>query len=232
MIKYRESKKLEEKQLADAVIVQQKTKEHLTAYRAQLEHKRRMGKFRLKPTGPRQKEIQDEDTSIPRVNIIVKGDVDGSVEAILDVIETYDCHNMCKLDLVHYGVGNITETDLELGETFDAIIYGFNVECPTSILQIAKEKNILFKKHNVIYKLIDDLKEAMSSKLKPKDQEEILGEANVLQQFIITEGKKKIPVAGCRCTKGVLKKSGLYRLIRGNEVIHEGILSLMIFFSF
>lgn len=221
-MKYRETKRLEEKQIADSEVVQEKVNEHLVAYKKQLEQKRRIGRYRLKPLGPRKKEIPDEDTTIPTMNIIIKGDVDGSVEAILDVIETYDSNNECKLDLVHYAVGNITENDIDLAETFNAVIYAFNVQCPEKLVSVVKTKKIHLKYHNVIYKLIDDLKENISAKLPPKSQEEVIGEANVLQQFTVNDGKKKIPVAGCRCTKGMLKKNAFYRLMRANELIHEG----------
>lgn len=157
--------------------------------------------------------------------------MDGTVEAILDVLDTYDSNTDCKLDVVHYGVGNITESDIEFAESFNAIIYGFNIECSPKIDQIAQTKSISIKMHNVIYKLVDDLKTEINAKLPTKHVEETVGEANVLQQFIINEGKRKVPVAGCRCVKGLLKKHAKYRLVRGNEVIHEGIQIYNIFHS-
>lgn len=133
----------------------------------------------------------------------------------------------CKLDIVHYGVGNISESDIEFATAFEAIIYGFNIECHPKLEQMANSKNVAIKMHNVIYKLIDDLKVEINSKLPQKEVDEVLGEANVLQQFIINDGRKKIPVAGCRCVKGILKKHGLYRLVRGTEIVHEGKLESM-----
>lgn len=166
--------------------------------------------------GPRPKEsLPDDDT--PRVSVIIKGDVHGSVEAILDVLETYSGNEKCRLDVVHYGVGNVSESDIELAKSFDAIIYAFAVEPPAKVTS-----DVSIRVCNIIYRLIDDLKEEISNKLPSLEIEDILGEANVLQQFFITEGRKEVPVAGCRCTKGVLKKSNQFRLVRNGETIYDG----------
>nr|CAD7574580.1 unnamed protein product [Timema californicum] len=117
VMKWRKAQKLAEKQIADQEVVQKKVQEHYEVYKAQLEKKRLLGKFKMRPTGPREKEIKDDDTG-PKVSVIVKGDVDGSVEAILDVLETYDCNADCTLNLIHYGVGMVSETDIELAEIF------------------------------------------------------------------------------------------------------------------
>ncbi|XP_069672304.1 translation initiation factor IF-2, mitochondrial isoform X2 [Periplaneta americana] len=226
VMRWRESISKVEKQEAEREAVESKIQEHLKVYKEQLETRRKLGKFKLRPTGPREKEIKDDDQG-PRVSVVIKGDVDGSVEAILDVLETYNCNTECKLNLVHYGVGNVSETDVELADAFKAIIYCFNVEVPDKVKEIAKISKISIRPHKVIYKLIDDLKKEISSQLPPKDVEEVLGEANVLQDFEITEGKKKVHVAGCRCTKGILRKSGKYRLQRGQEIIFDGLLESM-----
>ncbi|KAJ9576526.1 hypothetical protein L9F63_025578, partial [Diploptera punctata] len=221
VMRWRQSLQQTEKQEVDREAVEAKLQEHLKVYKPQLEERRRLGKYKMRRTGPREKEIKDDDQG-PRVSIVVKGDVDGSVEAILDVLETYDDNEKCKLDLVHYGIGAVTETDVELADAFNAIVYSFNVETPDRVKKLAKENNISIRPHNIIYKLIDDLKKEISASLPLIDLCQSVCEANVLQMFEITEKKKKLPVAGCRCTKGVLKKSGKYRLVRGQEVIHEG----------
>ncbi|XP_023709849.1 translation initiation factor IF-2, mitochondrial isoform X2 [Cryptotermes secundus] len=226
VMKWRESVRQAEKQEAEREAVACKIEEHLKIYKTQLEMRRKSGRYKLRPTGPRQKEIKDLDEG-PRVSVVVKGDVDGSVEAILDILETYDGNAACKLDLVHYGVGNVSETDVELADTFNAIIYCFNVEVPDEVEELAKSNKVSIHSHNVIYKLVDDLKKEISSQLPLKNVEEVLGEANVLQDFEVTEGKKKVHVAGCRCTKGILKKTGKYRLHRGQEVIYDGLLASM-----
>lgn len=157
----------------------------------------------------------------PALNIIVKADVDGTLEAILDVLDTYDSQ-ACKMDLVHYGVGDVTENDLELAEAFKGIIYTFNVNCSKQLQDKARNLGISVKLHNVIYKLIDDVKEELNTRLPAKEVEEELGRATVLKQFDINEGRKKVPVAGCRCTDGVLKRSALFRVIRNGEIIYDG----------
>lgn len=225
VMKWRQALVQTEKQEAEREAVESKIAEHLKVYKSQLENKRKLGRYKLRPTGPREKEIKEDDG--PRVSVVVKGDVHGSVEAILDVLETYDCDADCKLNLVHYGVGNVSETDVELADAFKAIIYCFNVQVPDRIKELAESHKISVHSHNVIYKLIDDLKKEISSQLPLKDVDEILGEANVLQDFEVTEGKKKVHVAGCRCTKGILKKTGRYRLQRGQEIIYDGLLVSM-----
>ncbi|KAF6209514.1 hypothetical protein GE061_015261 [Apolygus lucorum] len=215
---HRMQKEEEKKAKEDFTVIDQKMKEEYAKYREQLESRRKMGKWRAKPTGPREKEIKDVDSG-PRLNIIVKGDVDGSMEAILDVLETYD-NPKCRLDIVHYGVGPVTKNDITLAESFDAIVYTFN----TKLLETPPD-GVIVKNHNVIYRLVDDIKDEINKRLPQIDVEELVGEANVLQEFLINEGKNKIPVAGCRCVKGSLKKSSNFRLIRGEEVIYDGTLS-------
>lgn len=170
--------------------------------------------FRPKETGP-------EDPR-PRVNVIIKGDVHGSVEAILDVLETYDGNDLCRLDIVHYGVGDVSETDVELASTFDAIIYAFSVKGPGKV-----DKTVKVRELNIIYRLVDDLKKEISDKLPPLEVEEVLGEANILQMFSITEGKREVTVLGCRCSKGILKKNNKFKILRKGEVVHVGNLESM-----
>lgn len=139
------------------------------------------------------------------------------MEAILDVLETYDSNDKCKLDIIHYGVGDVNEGDLELAKAFKAIVYAFSVNTPDKV-----PKGVQVKSFDIIYRLVDDLKLEITSRLPELEVEEILGEANVLQIFEITEGKKEVTVLGCRCVKGVLKKAARYKLMRQGEVIYDG----------
>ncbi|XP_075060135.1 translation initiation factor IF-2, mitochondrial isoform X3 [Mixophyes fleayi] len=161
----------------------------------------------------------------PTVPLIIKGDVDGSVEAILNVIDTYDAEEECDLDLIHFGVGDISESDIVLAETFKGCVYGFNVNANKSIQQLAAKKDIPIKLHKVIYHLIEDLKEELSSKLPPLTEENVKGEASVLALFDVAVGKKTVQVAGCRVQNGVLDKKLKFKLIRNREVIWEGSLT-------
>ncbi|XP_060805283.1 translation initiation factor IF-2, mitochondrial [Amyelois transitella] len=225
VMKWRQNQRMREKQEQDRTAIEAKETAHQEQYKAMLARKRALGRFKMRADGPRQKMIQ-HDTH-PTLNVIVKGDVDGSVEAILDILETYDEHERVRLELVHYGVGPVTPSDVEIAEPFNAVIYAFNVDCPPPVAVDAKKKNIAVKKTNIIYKLVDDVKEEISRRIPKRQEEEIVGEANVLQQFMVTEGKKKVPVAGCRCTKGNLSRNSLYKVIRNQEVVFEGKLASM-----
>ncbi|CAK1583259.1 unnamed protein product [Parnassius mnemosyne] len=223
VMKWRHSQSMKEKQEEDSEAISEAT--HRAQYREALAHKRALGRMRLRPDGPRQKLIK-EDTH-PTLRVIVKGDVDGSVEAILDILETYDEHDRVRLDLVHYGVGHVTPNDLEIAQAFNAVVYAFNVECPPTLSVEAKKNNIPIKLHNVIYRLVDDVKEEISARIPKRQEEELIGEANVLQQFQVTEGRKKVPVAGCRCVRGSLSRAALYRVLRGADVVFQGKLASM-----
>lgn len=215
VIRWRENAAQKEKAEKDQEAILKKEQEHLEKYIAAREARRLAGRFKMRPDGPRQKLYEDDPT--PRVNLILKGDVHGSVEAILDVFDSYNEHDKCRLNIVHYGVGDITEGDLELARTFKAIIYAFSVNAPAK-----PPKHVTIREFNIIYRLIDDLKEEISKKLPSVEVEDVVGEANVLQQFFINEGRKEVPVAGCRCTKGLLKKSSNFRLLRNGEVLYDG----------
>lgn len=219
VVRYREAKAKLEKAETDREAIQRKEEEHLEQYRAARDARRKAGFFRSRQVGPRQKESAPDD-GIPRVNVIVKADVHGSVEAILDVLETYDDVEHCKLDIVHYGVGDVSEGDLELAKTFNAMIYAFSVKTPPP--KVASGSGVAIKEFNVIYHMVDDLKEEISKKLPMTEEENVQGKANILQIFEVTEGKKKTKVLGCRCTDGLLKKSAKVKLVRNNDVLYVG----------
>ncbi|KAM7394853.1 hypothetical protein PAMP_021633 [Pampus punctatissimus] len=172
-------KKLQEEQS----IIELKQKQHLDEYRKEREglshlswrqrkwalHRANKAKF---PTRAGEK-IQREEIMLP---IIVKGDVDGSMEAILNVLDSYDAQQQCQLELIHFGIGDISENDVSLAETFGGSIYGFNVAVNKSIQQLATKKNVPLRLHSVIYKLIDELKDELSSKLPPIVTQNTVGE--------------------------------------------------------
>lgn len=214
-LRFRHAQSQLDRAASDLDAIRLKEELHNEEYRAQREARRQAGRFRIR-LATRPKESAPDDGT-PKVSVILKGDVDGSVEAILDVLETYDLHDKCKLNIIHYGVGDVNEGDIELSKSFNAILYGFSVKAPNKI-----PKGVQFKSFDIIYRLVDDLKEEISSKLPLFDVEEVLGEANVLQIFEITEGKKEVSVLGCRCVKGFLKKNARYKLVRQGEVIYDG----------
>ncbi|NXS61813.1 IF2M factor, partial [Brachypteracias leptosomus] len=169
------------------------------------------------------KERTEMDKNV--LSVIVKGDVDGSVEAILNILDSYDANEECKLDVIHFGMGDISETDVTLAEAFNGVVFGFSVKANESIKQLAAKKGIKIKLHNIIYKLIEDLKDELNSRLPPALVENTIGEASVLDTFTVTVGKNKIPVAGCRVQKGLLDKKLKFKLIRNGDAIWKGSLS-------
>lgn len=169
------------------------------------------------------KEAVGTDSGRPAFCIIIKGDVAGSVEAILDTLATFHSQ-ICDLDILHSGIGDVTLHDIELAELFEGEIYAFNVGVSA---QVASQKHsVPIRSHQVIYHLFDDLIKSISDRLPKKIAEQIIGEATILQRFSVTEkkgGKKKqIEVAGCRCLSGRLDRKQKFRIIRDNNVIYEG----------
>ena len=116
---------MEQRMNADEVVIRQKIEQHLKSYKESLEKRRALGLRRkyIKKTTPPPKHIVENEKSGPQVPIVVKGDVDGSLEAILDVLSTYDS-KQCRLDIIHYGVGAVTESDVNLAEPFKGVFYG------------------------------------------------------------------------------------------------------------
>ncbi|NWI49701.1 IF2M factor, partial [Calyptomena viridis] len=222
----------QEKMKQDAEVIEARQKEHRMEYEqkqqklAHLTWRQRKAVLykankHLLFQRPTEKREMDEMT----LSIIVKGDVDGSVEAILNILDSYDCEDECKLDIVHFGMGDISENDISLAESFNGVIYGFSVKANESVKKLADKKGIKIKLHNIIYKLVDDLKEELTSRLPPAVVETTVGEASVLDTFSVTVGKNKIPVAGCRVQKGLLDRRMKFKLIRSGDVIWKGSLS-------
>lgn len=166
VIGFRIDQSTEHKEKDDLVAIQDKVNEHLSIYKEELKQRRASGFLRRKKKQlVREKQFVESDQ--PTLDIVVKGDVDGSVEAILDIIETYHYHDACKFDVIHFGVGEVTESDVELSETFDGIVYAFNVKTPSNVKKTAQSKGVPIKNFNVIYKLVDDLKDEISKRLPP-----------------------------------------------------------------
>ncbi|XP_077460913.1 translation initiation factor IF-2, mitochondrial isoform X2 [Stigmatopora argus] len=169
---------------------------------------------------PSEKNTASED---PRLALVVKADVDGSLEAIMNILETYDAHDQCQLDVVHVGVGDISENDVSMAQAFGGAVYGFNVSASKAVLRAAERHDVPVKTHAVIYKMIDGLKADIGGRLPPRVTREVLGEAAVLAVFdVTTAGKKKTAVAGCRVLKGQLERKMKFRLLRGDDVRWEG----------
>jgi translation initiation factor IF-2 len=156
-------------------------------------------------------------------NLLIKGDVQGSVEAIIGALAKVGNEEVAAR-LVHTGVGQITESDIALANASKAIVIGFNVRANVQAKQAAEQQGIEVRYYNIIYDLVDDVKGAMSGLLAPTKKENFIGYATIKQVFNITKVGK---VAGCIVTDGRVERGAKVRLLREKVVIHEGTLSIL-----
>jgi translation initiation factor IF-2 len=155
--------------------------------------------------------------------LLVKGDVQGSVEAIVGALEKLGTDEV-GARIIHAGAGGINESDITLAEASGAVVIGFNVRANKEARDAAERAGIEIRYYNIIYDLVDDVKQAMSGLLAPTLREERLGEARILQVFAVSKVGK---VAGCLVQDGRVERGANVRLIRDNVVIHEGKLSTL-----
>lgn len=174
---------------------------------------------------PAPKQPSSTYDSSQKLNVIIKADVDGSVEAINDALQTYRSRKV-SLTVLCAGVGAVNENDLKLAEMFKGTVFSFNVKISKKMQLFAKRLGVSIKQHKIIYKLLDDIKDELSSRLPPIEEETFTGEAAVLKVFHLT-GSRRAVVAGCRVKKGSLVRDNLYRVVRNEEVVFEGKLSTM-----
>jgi translation initiation factor IF-2 len=153
--------------------------------------------------------------------LVVKGDVQGSIEAIVGALEKLSTDEVAAR-VIFSGVGGITESDVTLAEASDAAVIGFNVRAHKEAREAAEHAGIEIRYYNIIYDLVDDVKKAMSGLLAPTMRETMLGNATILEIFKVS---KVGNVAGCRVTDGVVERGASVRLIRDNVVVHQGKLS-------
>ncbi len=155
--------------------------------------------------------------------IVLKGDVQGSVEAITAALEKLG-NDEVMARVIHGGVGGITESDVTLAAASKAVILGFNVRAHKEARDLAEQEGVEIRYYNIIYNLVDDVKAALSGMLAPTLRETMLGNAQILELFNIS---KIGTVAGCRVTDGVVQRGAHVRLIRDSVVVHEGKLSTL-----
>jgi len=154
------------------------------------------------------------------VNIVIKADVQGSMEALRDSLLKLSTDEV-KVVIVASGVGGLTESDANLAVTSNAILLGFNVRADAAARRVVEEKGLDLRYYSVIYELIDDVKKALSGLLSPEVTEEIIGLAAVRDVF---RSSKFGAVAGCMVVEGVIKRNNPIRVLRDNVVIYEGAL--------
>ncbi|MFQ1015711.1 translation initiation factor IF-2 [Avibacterium paragallinarum] len=184
----------------------------------------RQGKFREVKLARQQKAKLENmfsnmaEGDVAELNVIVKADVQGSVEAIVQALQELSTPEV-KVNVVGSGVGGITETDATLAAASNAIIVGFNVRADASARRIIENENIDLRYYSIIYELLNEIKAAMSGMLQPEFKQEIIGLAEVRDVF---RHPKFGAIAGCMVTEGVVKRNNPIRVLRDNVVIFEG----------
>jgi translation initiation factor IF-2 len=184
----------------------------------------RQGKFREVKLARQQKAKLENMFSnmaageVAELNIVLKADVQGSVEAISDALMKLSTDEV-KINIVGSGVGGITETDATLAAASEAIVLGFNVRADASARKTIEAENLDLRYYSIIYQLIDEVKQAMSGMLAPEFRQEIIGLAEVRDVF---RSPKLGAIAGCMVTEGLIKRNNPIRVLRENVVIFEG----------
>ncbi len=164
-----------------------------------------------------------EDENVSELPILVKADVQGSAEAIVQAMEKIG-NDEVRVRVLHSGVGAITETDIGLAEASGSPVFGFNVRANASARNTANQKGVEIRYYSVIYDLVDDVKAAASGLLSAEIKETFIGYAEIKDVFKVSNVGK---VAGCLVTEGVARRSAGVRLLRDNVVIHEGTLKTL-----
>jgi len=184
----------------------------------------RQGKFRDVKLARQQKSKLENmfsnmaEGDISEVNVVLKSDVQGSLEAISDSLVKLSTDEV-KVKIIGSGVGGITETDATLAAASNAIVVGFNVRADAAARKVVESENLDLRYYSVIYALIDEVKQAMSGMLAPEFKQEIIGLAEVRDVF---KSPKIGAIAGCMVTEGIIKRSAPIRVLRENVVIYEG----------
>ena len=146
----------------------------------------------------------------------------GTVEAVVDCLGGLQ-NNQIRVNVVHSGVGNISESDVQLAAACDGQVIGFNVRADKKVQADANRSGVRIRSYAVIYKLLEEVKDELSAMLPPIISTHVVGEASILQTFdIAVRGRETRPVAGCRVTNGVIQRNGVVRLVRNKETMWEG----------
>ncbi|KAF7716299.1 Translation initiation factor IF-2, mitochondrial [Penicillium ucsense] len=163
-----------------------------------------------------------ESSGAKAVNFVIKADVNGSSEAVLNSMAAIG-NNEVYAHIVRSGVGPVTEFDIEHAASADGKIISFNMPIDPAMSRLAEQMSVTIMDHNIIYKLIDDVKDVLSEYLAPTITQRVTGEAEIGQIFEITvKGREKTSIAGCRVRNGLINKTKKVRVIRGNEPVYDG----------
>lgn len=161
------------------------------------------------------RQTDDKKLTLP---VVLRADVQGSVEAITDMLRDIKT-DKASVEILSAGVGQITEGDVRLATASGAVIIAFNVRADSLVRDMARAGGVDIRYHSVVYRITDEIKEILSGKLAPERKENFIGYADVIALFTVGKG---IRVAGCRMTEGTIKKDAFVRLLRDNVVIYDG----------
>jgi len=159
-----------------------------------------------------------KEGEVKELNIILKTDVQGSLEAIADSLDKQSTEEV-KLKIIHSATGAITESDVMLASASDAIIIGFNVRANPRVREIADKENVDIRYYDVIYNVVQDIRLAMAGLLEPVYEEHVIGRADIKQIFHVP---KVGVVAGCYVTEGHVERNAKVRLLRDDVVVFDG----------
>ncbi|RUM26660.1 translation initiation factor IF-2 [Rhizobium vallis] len=201
-----------------AVVESESRAREISEYRQRLARDKAAARQSSQRGSLEQMMIQRQSAGIKEFPLVIKGDVQGSIEAIAGALEKLGTDEV-RARIVHSGAGGITESDISLAEASNAAIIGFNVRANTQARQFAERQGLEIRYYNIIYDLVDDVKAAMSGLLSPERRETFIGNAEILEVFNITKVGK---VAGCRVVEGKVERGAGVRLIRNDVVVHEG----------
>uniref|UniRef100_A0A1I8AIX7 Tr-type G domain-containing protein n=1 Tax=Steinernema glaseri TaxID=37863 RepID=A0A1I8AIX7_9BILA len=223
----RKRKQMEEKAVTDwkAIEVQrEKERELYLANRQRLLNRGiRYGSTLRRIVHKEQQIFKDTVRTHPLLRILLRSDVDGTLEAILNVLETYDSDSQCEMQLVDFGVGPPNDKDIELASESNAIVYCFNTKMSPLVRQLADQKNVRVEHHNVIYRLVESVKNELSALIPPVEELKQVAEGHVLKEFLISDrGRKRQPIAGVLVDWGTFNRNHLFRFLRGSTTIYEG----------
>ena len=204
-----------------AVVDSESRAREVTDYRARQKRERTAARESGMRGSLEQMMAQVKTTGRKDFPLVIKADVQGSNEAIAGALDKLGTDEVAAR-MLHSGVGGITESDVRLAEASNAAIIGFNVRANKEAREAAERAGIEIRYYNIIYNLVDDVKQAMSGLLAPSIRETLLGNAQILEIFKVS---KVGNIAGCRVTDGTVERGANVRLLRDNVVIHEGKLS-------
>jgi translation initiation factor IF-2 len=199
------------------VVENERAAKHLANVRG--ERLRREQLASARPTGVSLENLfeQLEAGEVKDLNLVLKGDVVGSVEAAVSELGKIQ-HSEVRVTVIHQGVGGITENDIMLASASNAMVVGFNVRPNAEARALAEREGVEIRTYRVIYQLTEDIEQALVGMLSPVETEETLGEAEVRQLFRVS---RLGTIAGCMVTQGVIRRNGQVRVIREGTIIYE-----------